>query len=117
MSAKAKGIVKQCLNASKKESEIPITATIPVHKCEPFRTFQNAASVRIPGILLLRVFQGQQYSCLEYRSTETAGHPNQRFWSVWRCLFRRMIVEMELADSKDVQPYGEDPGADNNRAC
>jgi len=74
MSAKAKGIVKQCLNASKKESEIPITATIPVHKCEPFRTFQNAASVRIPGILLLRVFQGQQYSCLEYRSTETAGH-------------------------------------------
>jgi hypothetical protein len=31
MSAKAKDIVKQRLNASKKESEIPITATIPAH--------------------------------------------------------------------------------------
>src|SRR6266436_2996083 len=44
------------------------------------------------------------------------GTPTSGFGLSGALFSGRTIIEMELADSKGVQPYGEDPGAINNRA-
>ena len=47
---------------------------------------------------------------------QTANHAN-RFAHQLVSSISGKIIEMELADSEGVQPYGEDPGAIRNRAC